>query len=150
MIDISPDVARISNVFRRLTSDQTGEVEAAMLALARVLKSIDRNIIFEVAERIEKPGLSQDEMQKIFDAGYDKGIRIAEAKFHGDDDFSDTDGKPTPERMVRYCQRRADRLRERECEFIDSVAARVVYKAPTEKQLKWLTSIFLRLGGGRP
>jgi hypothetical protein len=52
--------------------------------------------------------------------------------------------------MVRYCQRRADRLRERESEFIDSVAARVVYKAPTEKQLKWLTSIFLRLGGGRP
>jgi hypothetical protein len=151
MVDISPAVAaRLGNFIRLLSSDRDGEVVAAARALIRTLHGAGADI-HALAKRIEQPPeLSRDEMQRIFDAGYEKGIRVAEAKFHGDDDFRDTEGKPTPERMVRYCQRRSERLRERECEFIDSVAARIIYREPSEKQLKWLTSIYRRLGGGRP
>jgi hypothetical protein len=150
MVDISPAVAaRLGNFIRLLSSNRDGEVVAAARALIRTLQSAGADI-HVLAERIAQPaGLTDAEMQKLFDAGYDAGSRAAEAKFHGDDDFRDTEGKPTPERMVRYCQRRANRLREREHEFIDSVAARIVWRPPSEKQLKWLTSIYQRLGGGR-
>jgi hypothetical protein len=150
MVDIFPAVAvRLGNFIRLLSSDRDGEVVAAARALIRTLQSAGADI-HVLAERIAQPaGLTDAEMQKIFDAGYDAGLHAAETKFHGDDDFRDTDGKPIPERMVQYCQQRAVRLRGREREFIDSVAARIVYREPSEKQLKWLTSIYLRLGGGR-
>lgn len=151
MVDISPAVAaRLGRFIRLLSSNRDGEVVAAARALIRTLHSVGADI-HALAAHVENPAgdLTDAEMRKLYDAGYNAGLRAAEAKFHGDDDFRDTAGKPTPERMVKYCQQRAARLRKREHEFIDSVAARIVWRAPTEKQLKWLTSIFFRLGGGR-
>jgi hypothetical protein len=49
--------------------------------------------------------------------------------------------------MARYCQQRSDRLRDREEEFVNQMASRTVWREPTERQGKWLQSIFLRLGG---
>jgi hypothetical protein len=140
----------VGNIIRRLTSNQDGEVEATAHALVRVLKSAGNDTIHELAERIEKSGFTQAEMQKLFNAGYDAGVRAAEAKLHGGDDFHDIGGKPTPEGMTLYCQQRGNRLSEREREFIDGLAGRVVYREPSEKQLKWLVSIYRRLGGGPP
>ena len=41
------------------------------------------------------------------------------------------------------------RLRDKEREFVDDMAGRTVWREPTEKQGKWLKSIWFRLGGGR-
>jgi hypothetical protein len=49
--------------------------------------------------------------------------------------------------MARWCQQRANRLRENERQFINDIASRTVWRAPTERQRKWLESIFLKLGG---
>jgi len=49
-----------------------------------------------------------------------------------------------------YCQQRSDRLQSREREFIDHMASLTVWREPTEKQAKWLKSIYYKLGGKRP
>jgi hypothetical protein len=145
--DISPAIAaRLGNFIRLLSSDRDGEVVAAARALIRTLHSAGADI-HVLAERIEKPGLTQAEMQKIFDAGYHVGLRVAEAKFHGDDDFRDIDGIPPWDKVARWCQHHSDRLRANERKFVNDMAARAVWRALTPKQEKWLRSIFLKLGG---
>jgi hypothetical protein len=120
---------------------------AAARALIRTLRSAGADI-HVLAERIAQPaGLTDAEMQKIFDAGYDAGLHAAEAKFHGDDDFRDIDGMPPWDKIARWCQHHSDRLRANEQTFVNDMAARAVWRSLTPKQEKWLRSIFLRLGG---
>jgi hypothetical protein len=120
---------------------------AAARALIRTLRSAGADI-HVLAERIAQPaGLTDAEMQKIFDAGYDAGLHAAEAKFHGDDDFRDIDGMPPWDKIARWCQHHSDRLRANEQKFVNDMAARAVWRSLTPKQEKWLRSIFLRLGG---
>jgi hypothetical protein len=45
--------------------------------------------------------------------------------------------------MVRHCARRPDRLSMREIEFIHGLARRT--RAPTERQMAWLTAIYGRV-----
>jgi len=49
--------------------------------------------------------------------------------------------------MALYCHQRSNLLRCHEQTFITDMAAQTVWREPTEKQAKWLRSIFLRLGG---
>jgi hypothetical protein len=86
-------------------------------------------------------------MRKLYDAGYDAGVRAAEAKQHGPDDFRNVDGTPAWHEIARFCQQSRDRLREKEREFINDMTSRTVWREPTERQSKWLRSIFYRLGG---
>ena len=87
-------------------------------------------------------------MRKLYDAGYGAGVRAAEAKQHGPSDFYNVDGTPAWHEIARFCQHSRDRLREKERGFIDDMASRTVWREPTERQAKWLRSIFHRLGGG--
>jgi hypothetical protein len=144
--NISPAIAaRLGNFIRLLSSDRDGEVVAAARALIRTLQSAGADI-HVLAERIAQPAGSPTQ-RCIFDAGYDAGLHAAEAKFHGDDDFRNIDGMPSWDKIACWCQHPSDRLRPREQEFINSVAARAVWRSLTEKQEKWLRSIFLKLGG---
>jgi hypothetical protein len=92
-------------------------------------------------------GLSEAEMKKLFDAGFESGMRAVEEKQFGNEDFHNTDGMPAWDVVARFCQQHGDRLRDKEREFINDMAARTVWREPTAKQQKWLRSIFLRLGG---
>jgi hypothetical protein len=92
--------------------------------------------------------LTDAEMRKLYDAGYDAGVRAAETKQHGPGDFRNIDGTPAWHEIARSCQQSRDRLREKEREFINDMASRTVWREPTERQAKWLRSIFYRLGGG--
>ena len=84
-------------------------------------------------------------MRKLYDAGYDAGVCAAEAKQHGPDDFCNVDGTPAWHEIARFCEQSRDRLREKERGFIDDMASRTVWREPTDRQAKWLRSIFHRL-----
>ena len=145
---LAPIAARLATFVRLLSSDKDGEVVAAARAIKRALKNAGADI-HALAERVEKPnggGLTNTEMQKLYDAGYAAGLREGENKQYGAGDFHNTDGTPAWHEIARFCQQHNDRLREKEQTFID-MASQTVWREPTEKQAKWLHSISYRLGG---
>jgi hypothetical protein len=146
---LAPIVNKLAACIRMLSSDKDGDVVNAAHGIVRMLKSAGVDI-HVLADRVEKPNggaLTDGEMRKLYDAGYDAGLRAAENKMHGNSDFRDIDGFPAWEEIARYCQRNNRRLRANEQEFVDDMAAQTVWREPTEKQAKWLKSIFFRLGG---
>src|SRR5262249_60281372 len=129
-----------------------GEATAAARATTRSLRS-EAMDSHELAKAIEDPNggtLTEAEMRKLYDAGYDAGLRAAEEKHHGAADFANVDGTPSWHEIALWCQQRDERLREKEREFVSDMASRTVWREPAEKQGKWLKSIFYRLGGRRP
>jgi hypothetical protein len=140
----APLVNKLSSLIRMLSSDRDGEVIAAARAITRTLKGADLDI-HTLADRIG--GISKADMKRLYDAGYDAGMRATENNQHGNIDFHNIDGTPAWHEIARFCQRRADRLREKEREFVNDMTARTVWREPSEKQGKWLKSIYYRLGG---
>jgi len=145
---LAPIVGKLAACIRMLSSDKDGDVITAARGLVRMLKGADTDI-HAFAERIAKPngGLTDAEMRKLYDAGYEAGVRAVENKQHGSGDFHNVDGLPSWNEIALFCQQNNDRLRPTERQFIDDIASRTVWREPTEKQAKWLRSIFYRLGG---
>ena len=140
---------KLGDLVRRLASNHNGEIIATVCALKRTLKSNGRDL-HDLAVRIEKPDLTDGEMQKIFDAGVEVGIRSAEAVQHGDGEFRAVEGTPPWEDIAVWLQRHDDchgRLNERERDFVNQMAERVLRREPSERQARWLLGIFRRLGG---
>jgi hypothetical protein len=149
--NLAPIADKLGKMIRMLGSDRAGDVIAAARAIKRTLHNEGLDI-HALAEGIEKPNgnaLTKVEMKKLYDAGYDAGLRAAEDKHYGAADFANIDGTPSWHEMARWCQQHGDRLREKEREFVDDMAGRTVWREPTAKQGAWLRSIFYRLGGGR-
>jgi hypothetical protein len=140
----APVVNKLASFIRLLSSDKEGEVVAAARAIMRTLQGANLDI-HALAERVG--GISEADMKCLYDAGYDAGVTATQNKQHGPGDFCNIDGTPSWHEIARFCQREADRLREKEREFVNDMAARTVWHEPTERQEKWLRSIFLRLGG---
>jgi hypothetical protein len=147
---------KIARIVRVLSSDRDGEVLAAVHQLKRVLAS--HNTDFNgLANGIEKFGnmngndgsLSEGEMEKIYHAGYAKGVEDAENKLHGIDGFRSTNGNsPAWEAVAHFLQRNKHRLDSKHHDFVDDMAARTAWgREPTEKQHKYLRSLFFKLGG---
>ena len=148
---LTPIAGKLANLVRLLSSDRDGEVIAAARALARTLKNA-RTDIHALADQIEKPSngrLSQADMKRLYDEGYSDGLRVAENDRHGPGDFHNIDGTPDWNEIALFCQRQNHRLRENERNFIDDMASGTVWHEPTERQAKWLLSIFYKLGGRR-
>ena len=146
---LAPIVTKLATFVHLLSSDKEGEIVAAAHAIKRTLKSAGTDI-HTLAERIEKPngiGLTEAEMKKLYDAGFSAGMREAENRRYGSADFHNVDGTPHWHEIALFCQQHNDRLTVKEKPFVNDMAARTVWREPTEKQAKWLKSIFLRLGG---
>jgi hypothetical protein len=144
--------AKLATFIRLLSSDKDGEVVAAARAMQRTLRAAGADI-HALADRVEKPNgaeLSEADMKKLYDAGFADGRRAAENTAHGPGDFHNTDGTPGWREIAVWCQQQSARLREKEKGFIDDMAARTVWREPSERQGKWLLSIYYRLGGKRP
>jgi hypothetical protein len=145
----TPD-QRLGTLIRLLASEQDGEALAAARAIVRTLKSTGADI-HVLAERVETANggkLTDADMRKLYDAGFAAGKRAGESKQHGGSDgFHNVDGTPDWHEIARFCQQSNGRLRPNEQTFINDMAARSVWREPTEKQEKWLRSIFYRLGG---
>ena len=141
---------KLGTFIRMLASQQDGEVIAAARAITRVLASTGSDI-HALAERVEKPNgnsLTEAEMKKLFDAGYAAGVQAAENRHHGINDFSNTDGKPAWDAVALFLQRNKTRLEPKHHDFVDDMASRTAWgREPTEKQHRYLHSLFFKLGG---
>jgi hypothetical protein len=100
---------------------------------------------------IEERKYSDSDVAIIFSRGVEKG-REEEARRKEQivpTDCYDADGQPRWHAMALSCQKHHDRLRPNEQQFIDDMVARTMWREPTEKQGRWLLTLFLRLGGRR-
>jgi hypothetical protein len=127
-----------------LSSPASGEVVSARDKLVLIAQNAGSDI-HVLAERLA--GLSPAEMQKIYSAGYDEGSRVTQNKINGGGDFHNVDGLPDWNEIALFCQRKDSRLQGKERAFINDMAAQTVWDKPSEKQAKWLRSIFYKLGG---
>jgi hypothetical protein len=146
---LAPIVGKLAACIRMLSSDKDGDVVNAARGLVRMLKGAGADI-HALAERVENANggkLTDAEMKKLYDAGFQAGLRVGENKQHGSGDFHNVDGTPDWHEVARFCQQHDSRLRENERQFVNDMASRSVWREPTEKQAKWLRSIFFRLGG---
>ena len=145
---LAPISYKLRAIVKMLSSDRDGEVIGTARALNRLLKAHGSDI-HALADRVGQTNgkISEAEMRVLYDAGFKAGMRAAEDKLHGDEDFHNIDGSPPWHAMATFCHR-SDRLNARERDFINSVAARTVYREPTEKQAKWLKAIFFRIRAG--
>jgi hypothetical protein len=150
--------SRLGDIIVLLASNQEGEVINAVRALGRALESAGVDY-HDLVKHIEEPSLSDrqitlireeiDQRARIArDQGIAEGLRRAEAKQSGFDDFYNTDGTPDWRQVARFVQREKRRLLERHHEFVDDMASRVPFnREPTPKQLQYLQSLFFKLGG---
>jgi hypothetical protein len=130
-----------------LQASRTARPLAAARAIVRTLKS-NGGDIHTLAERVESANggkLTDAEMRKLYDAGFQAGMRAVESRSTGE--FHNVDGTPAWNEIALFCQQNSSRLRENERQFVNDMAGRSVWREPTEKQAKWLRSIFYRLGG---
>ena len=142
--------SKLGDLIRRLTSSNDGEIIATVYAMRRVLESVGTDV-HALAEHLEAPNgkpIPEEEMQRLYDAGFAAGVQAAENRQHGSDDFHDADGKPTWEAVALFLRRNKSRLDPKHHEFIDKVAAQTVWgDEPTERMHKYLHSLFYKLGG---
>jgi hypothetical protein len=146
---------KLASCVRLLLSDNPSEVAAALKGVERTLRSVVNTPadIHALADHIEgnnDGGLNHEEVKKVYDAGYNNGKRDAEnkANFVSEQSFRNIDGSHNWLEIAKYCQRNNDRIKSpREVEFIDSVTSQLVWREPSERQEKWLLSIFYKLGG---
>jgi hypothetical protein len=148
-----PVAKLIGKLFRRLSSDFEGEQLNVVAAMKRLFASegLSFSDIATVIENhngeIEELKFSESDMDAAFKCGKEKG-RVEEAcKQQDPPEFYDEDGRPRWNAIALFCQQQQQRLRPSEKEFVDDMAGKTMWREPTEKQAKWLLSIFIRLGG---
>ena len=148
---------KLASSIRLLASDREGEILAAARAIPRTLNAAgaDLHTFADLIEQINGGKLSEAEMKKLYDAGYEAGradgVRAADAKLHHDEDgFRSVDGAASWHRIARFYQDRSARLRGNELDFVDDMVGLTVWREPTPKQAKWLRGIYTRLGGRLP
>ena len=140
-----PVAEKVGKLLRLLSSPIDGEVLGAARALLRTLTSNGLDM-HTLAERVERNGFNKDEAQRLYQAGFQDGLAQGEYRAAT---FRNMDGTPTWHEMAVWCAQQADRLREQERKFVNDMAGRTVWCEPTEKQAKWLKSIYYRLGAKR-
>ena len=147
-----PFETRVADLVRRLGSDFPGEVVATVNALGRLLAS--RGVTFtdfgDAVERLANGGLEEDAMKRVFAAGY------ARCKAEFDSRHAEAqavfglraDGSTDFEAIALHLQRNKHRFEAKHHEFIDDMSSRMAWgREPTEKQGKYLISLFRRIGG---
>ena len=94
---------------------------------------------------IEALKYSDDDAMKSYEQGMAKGREEAGKP---PQEFYDADGAPRWHASgATSARENAARLHGNEPAFIDDIAGQTLWREPTEKQGKWLLSIFIRLGG---
>ena len=92
--------------------------------------------------------ITRAEMQRAISDAYAAGVQDTENRLHGAHDFQSTDGKPLWEAIALFLQRNKNRLDARHHDFVDDMASRTAFgREPTERQHKYLHSLFYKLGG---
>jgi hypothetical protein len=148
-----PIAKRIAKLFRMLGSDFDGEILAAVNRMKSLFKE-ERLSFHDIATviencngEIEEKKYSDTDAEIIFNRGVEKGR--TERPQQEPTEFFDADNQPQWHAIALYCQHHYERLDPKHREFIDDMAGSTVWRAPTEKQGKYLLSLFYRLGRGK-
>jgi hypothetical protein len=141
-------------MFRMLDSVHEGEALNTIAAMKRVVTArgftfSDIAVLLEnwSGEEIEAKKYSDTEAEAIYTKGIEKGR--AERPQQEPTEFFDGNNQPQWHAIALYCQRHYERLEQKHREFIDDMAGNTVWRTPTEKQGKYLLSMFYRLGRGK-
>ena len=144
----------LGTMFRMLESAHEGEVLAAIAGMKRLVTTrgltfSDIAVLLEnwSGEEIEAKKYSDTDAEVIYAKGVEKGR--AERPQQEPTDFFDANNQPQWQAIALYCQRHYERLEPKHREFIDDMAGNTVWRTPTERQGKYLLSLFYRLGRGK-
>jgi hypothetical protein len=147
---------RIGTLIRLMGSDFEGEATGAVAGLRRLLPGEgltfgDIAIAIENCNgEIEQLKYSDTDAEAIYTRGVEKGREKGRAEAEvGPAEYFESDGTPKWPEIAMFCQRKGERLHETERDFVDDMAGSTMWRIPTEKQGKWLLSIFIKLGGRR-
>jgi hypothetical protein len=134
---------KLGKLIKMLSSSNDGEVVAAAHAIMRTLEAEGADI-HTLAERVEGRKLSQAEMQRIYDKAFAAGKQSAAEQQQPA--FHDVTNELSWHAIACECVR-SSRLRDqKERDFVaDMVRWTVRGGEPTEKQAKWLRSIYVRV-----
>jgi hypothetical protein len=136
---------KLGKLIKMLSSPNDGEVVAAARAITRALAA-DGADIHELAKRVEGGGrLSKAEMQKIYDTAYQRGKDAAAA----DTGFRAADVPAFYEMACEIQEKGNGHLSEKEQGFVDDMVRWCARREPSDKQAKWLHSIYCRIGRRR-
>src|SRR5262245_22209273 len=132
---------RLGDLIRRLSSPHDGEIIAAVHALKRTLK----NDFHAIAKLVESgDALSEAEMRKLYDAGFQAGLAEAESRH---DIVTTNVDAPEGLEMAQWCEERSHRLARQHRGFIKGMCELCREHEPTLKQRVYLRSLFRQLGG---
>jgi hypothetical protein len=138
MLAVNTD--KITKLIKMLTSPNDGEIVAATRALMRTLES-EGHDIHDLAKRIESGGggISPADRARIYEQERQRARQEAQREAEA--------AGPSYYQMACEIQRKANgRLRENEQTFVADMVRWCARREPSEKQAKWLDSIFCRVG----
>jgi hypothetical protein len=92
-----------ADLIRRLGTNHDGEIVATVHALKRVLKAAGRDL-HKLADGVAKngSGLSETEMRKLYDAGFEAGLQEGESRHEVATTFRNVDSAAWHD-MARSC-----------------------------------------------
>jgi hypothetical protein len=95
MSALTPISGKLAKLLRMLSSSREHEVVAAAQALNRTLQSAGTDI-HALAAIVEHGGeLNESDMKKLYDAGVQEGMRLAENARYGSEAFHNINGLPS-------------------------------------------------------
>ena len=147
MTDLTPIASKLARITRKLGDKNPNEKAEAWKALVRTLDTFGADFN-DLGDRIEHAGngaLNEIEMQEIFDAGIQEGIKRAG---QGQARPGSLPQFPPPHDMALYCYQHIADCNEWETKFITNMVSltRRGYPLSTKRQEK-LETLYLKLGG---
>jgi hypothetical protein len=119
-----------------LSSEQTNEALAARSALKNMLAN-EGSDIHEFAARLRGGKLSEADMKRIYDAGYDAGIEKGAAEANVK--FTDIDEPSSHAEMARFCIKHDRGMTAWERDFVNDV---LHWHRPSPKMLAKIQQIY--------
>jgi hypothetical protein len=143
---------KLADLIRKFGTEFEGEAIATWRALGRLLVSRDASFtdLGDAVEKLATGGLEEAEMKRLYEAGVAQGLIEAERKRAENEGVYGLrpDGSTDWEAIALHCQREKARLELKHHQFVDDMASRMTWgREPTEKQGKYLISVFRQLGG---
>jgi hypothetical protein len=124
-----------------LSSNQDGDVIAAMYGIRRILNSIGSDL-HELAARVHNGrNLSEAEMEKIYNAAYSAGKKDGRDEVQANVKFNDVNTDLPHQEMAQYCIDHDRGLNAWETKFIHDM---VDWSRPTEKMMVKLRQIYAK------
>ena len=141
---------KVAAIIRLFASNRAGEADAAIRAFGRTLQNAGADVIYAIADRVEKGAeLTDEEIKQVYDTALAEFERKHATNGHGPPSGNGKISMPEVLTMVQFCFERVENLpREKDQEFIRDIYRRAIWRrGTTPKQQTWLEDLYFKLGG---